>query len=168
MKKIQTWLRKGAEGVTAALLAVMFFTFILQIASRYLLAEPFGWTLELCLTLWIWVVFFGCAFVVKHDDHVTFDVIYYGVRPKTRRIFALISAASIVIALGWSIYPTWDWIDFLKIKKSATLRIPMRDVYSIYAAFLVATVVAYGARFIMLARKGLPEENKDDHGGIKS
>ena len=37
---------------------------------------PFGWTLELCLILWVWLVFFGCAFVVRQRDQVTFDVLY--------------------------------------------------------------------------------------------
>jgi hypothetical protein len=61
----------------------------LQIAIRYSaklewLAQAFpildpsryGWTLELCLALWVWIVFWGAAFVVRERDHVTFDVIY--------------------------------------------------------------------------------------------
>jgi len=162
MKRIHNWLLKGAEGVTAVMLAVMFFTFILQIASRYILAEPFTWTLELCLTLWIWIVFWGNAFVVRHGEHVAFDVVYYMVRPRTRRIFALIGALSIVIGLGYSLYPTWDYIDFLKIKKSATLKIPMRTVFSIYAVFIVAAVIAYSYRIYVILRHGVPGERKAD------
>jgi len=162
MKRIHNWLRKGAEGVTAAMLAVMFFTFILQIVSRYILVEPFSWTLELCLTLWILIIFWGSAFVVRHKEHVAFDVVYYMVRPGTRRIFALIGALSIVIGLGYSLYPTWDYIDFLKIKKSATLKIEMRTVFSIYAVFIVATVIAYSYRVYLIVRNKIPEERSED------
>ena len=162
MNKIKSWLFKGAEGVAAAMLAAMFFTFILQIISRYVLDEPFGWTLELCLTLWIWIVFWGNAFVVRHDEHVTFDVIYHAVKPRTRRIFALIGAAAIVIGMAASLYPTWDYIDFLKIKKSATLRIPMRTIFSIFALFMVAAVVTYAYRFVWIVRHGIPEEHPED------
>ncbi len=162
MKKIRFWFLKCSEGVAAAMLAAMFFTFLLQIFSRYVLAEPFGWTLELCLTLWVWIVFWGNAFVVKHEDHVAFDVLYLAVRDKTRRVFALIGAAATVIALGVSLYPTWDYIDFLKIKKGATLHIPMRTVFSIYAIFIIAVCVTYFVRFVTIVHKGVPEQEKVD------
>ena len=162
MKFLSRWLLKGAEGVAAAMLAAMFFTFILQIVSRYLLDEPFGWTLELCLTLWIWIVFWGNAFVVRHNEHVTFDVVYHAVKPGTRRIFALITCASIVIGLGISLYPTWDYIDFMRIKKSAVLRIPMRTIFSIYAVFIVAAVLAYAYRFYWIVRHEVPDEQLED------
>jgi TRAP-type C4-dicarboxylate transport system permease small subunit len=158
-KMLAGWLLKGAEGVLAAMLAAMFFTFVLQIFSRYVLNQPFGWTLEVCLTLWLWLVFWGNAFVVRHDEHVMFDVLYHAVRPGTRRIFALLGAASIVIGLGISLYPTWDFIDFLKIKKSAILKIPMRTIFSIYLIFLLSAIVVYGLQFVRILRKGLPEEH---------
>ena len=160
---LKGWLLRGAEGVVAAMLAAMFLTFVLQIFSRYIMNQPFGWTLEVCLTLWLWLVFWGNAFVVRHDEHVMFDVIYHAVRPRTRRIFALLGAAAIVIGLGFSLYPTWDFIDFLKIKKSAILKIPMRTVFSIYAIFLITAIIAYAWRFIKIARHGLPEEHMELH-----
>ncbi|MGO4914505.1 TRAP transporter small permease [Pseudogemmobacter sp. W21_MBD1_M6] len=153
------WLNRGAEGVAAAMLAAMFLTFLLQIFARYVLAEPFGWTLELCLTLWIWIVFWGNAFIVRDKDHVTFDLLYLAVPKGPRRIMALISSAAIVIGLGLSILPTWDYIDFLKIKKSATLHIPMRTVFSIYALFLVAVVVRYAVYFVQVLRHGVTDEH---------
>jgi len=158
MKRLKSWFLKGTEGMAAAMLAAMFLTFLLQIFSRYVLAEPFGWTLELCLMLWLWMVFFGNAVVVRPDEHVTFDVLYHAVRPGTRKVFALIGAASIVIGLAVSAYPTWDYIDFLKIKKSATLRIPMRTVYSVYMLFIFASVITYAYRFFKIAQNGAPEE----------
>lgn len=162
MKSLKRWLLTGAENVAAAMLAAMFFTFLLQIFSRYLLEEPFGWTLELCLTLWIWIVFWGNAFIVRHDEHVTFDVIYHAVKPGTRRVFALIGAAAIAIGMVVSLYPTWDWIDFLKIKKSATMRIPMRTIFSIFAVFMIAAATSYAYRFYRIARYGVPEEHPED------
>jgi len=162
MKTLNRWLLKGAEGVAAAMLAALFLTFILQIFSRYVLDEPFGWTLELCLTLWLWIVFFGNAFIVRHKDHVTFDVIYQSVKPRTRQIFALIGAAAIVIGMAISFFPTWDFIDFLKIKKSATLRIPMRTIFSIYAVFTIAAVISYAYQFVHIARHGAPEKVLED------
>ncbi len=158
-RKLIGWLRAAAEGVVAAMLAAMFLTFVLQIFSRYIMNQPIGWTLEVCLTLWLWLVFWGCAFVVRHDEHVTFDVLYTSVRSGTRRVFALLGAAAIVVGLGISLLPTLDFIDFLKIKKSAILKIPMRTVFSIYAIFLISAICVYAWRFISVIRHGLDEEH---------
>lgn len=159
MQSALRWLSARAENVAAALLAAMFLTFVLQIFARYVLLEPFGWTLELCLTLWIWLVFWGAAFVVREKDHVTFDLFYLMVPSKVQRVLALISAAAIVVGFAAALYPTWDYIDFLKIKKSATLKIPLRTVFSIYAVFMVAIIVAYAWRFVLVWRHGAPAEH---------
>ena len=159
IKKLIGWLHAVAEGMVAAMLAAMFLTFVLQIFSRYVINQPIGWTLEVCLTLWLWLVFWGCAFVVRHDEHVAFDVLYKSVQPGTRRVFALLGAAAIVIGLGISLLPTLDFIDFLKIKKSAILKIPMRTVFSIYALFLISAILFYAWRFISVLRHGLAEEH---------
>lgn len=158
MQTVRRWFSRATEGVAAAMLAVMFLTFLVQIFSRYVMAQPFGWTLELCLVLWVWLVFFGNAFVVRETDHVTFDILYLAAPRGLRKVFALLSAAAIVAGLALSLLPTWDWIDFLKIKKSATLKVPMRTIYSIYAVFIVAVVIRYAWVFVDVLRHGPPDE----------
>ena len=111
MNNLFKWLQKTSNFIIASMLAVLFFTFLFQIFSRYILRSPFGWTLELCLILWVWIVFFGCAFVVKEKDHVTFDILYYATSLKTRYVFSIISALAIIFILGWSFLPTLDYID---------------------------------------------------------
>jgi len=136
-------LKNVFEGIACFMIGTMFLMFLIQIASRYILEEPFGWTLELCLTLWIWLVFFGNAFIVKHEDHISFDVLYQKSNKKIQKIFSLISALAIAIGMAYSFLPTWDYIDFMRLKRSATLEIPLRTVYSIYAVFIVASVLRY-------------------------
>jgi TRAP-type C4-dicarboxylate transport system permease small subunit len=147
--------------VAAGMLAAMFLTFLVQIFSRYVMDQPFGWTVEFCLVLWVWIVFFGNAFVVREGDHVTFDILYHAAPRRVRRVFALLSAGTIVVALALSLPPTWDWIDFLKIKKSATLKVPMRTIYSVYALFLVVVVLRYAWIFIDVLRRGPHDEAHD-------
>lgn len=165
MRTLIRWLTRGCEAVAAAMLAAMFLTFILQIFSRYVMADPFGWTLELNLTLWIWIVFFGAATIVRDRDHVTFDILYLAMPKGGRRVLALISAAAIAVGLAWSLLPTWDYIDFLKIKKSATLRIPMRTVFSVYAFFLVVVAIRYAWVFAQVLRHGAPDDAHEIHVG---
>ena len=69
------WLRRRAENVTAAMLAVMFSAFLVQIVFRYLFNFPVGWTSELTVVMWLWLVLWGAAFVLKETDEIRFDLL---------------------------------------------------------------------------------------------
>ena len=182
MGQVLTRLSRLAEAVAAVIMAAMFLTFVLQIAIRYSarlewiaarfpFLEPthFGWTLEFCLTLWVWLIFWGNAFVVREQDHVTFDIIYNHVRPGIRKCFAIVASVAIAVGLLWSFDPTWDRFHVLRIKKTATLSalfgdwIRMRDIYLIYAVFLIAVALRYIWRAIHVFRNGTdtPMPNSD-------
>ena len=62
------------------MLAAMFAAFILQIVFRYLLNLPIGWTNEISVILWIWLVLWGAAFVVREEEEIRFDLIYASAR----------------------------------------------------------------------------------------
>ena len=70
MRPICSWLQQRAENVLAAMLLVMFCAFLLQILFRYVLNLPVGWTNELSSVLWIWIVLFGAAFVLRESVSV--------------------------------------------------------------------------------------------------
>ena len=167
MNNLFKWLQKTSNFIIASMLAVLFFTFLLQIFSRYILRSPFGWTLELCLILWVWIVFFGCAFVVKEKDHVTFDILYYATSLKTRYVFSIISALAIILIMGWSLLPTLDYIDWMKMRKTTTVKIPftgdkipLKYIFSIYGIFLLSVIFQYMWKLKNLLTKGLPEKDR--------
>ena len=153
------WLKARAENVAATLLALMFFTFILQIATRYLINYPFGWTLEACLTLWLWLVFWTAAFVLQDQDHVRFDLLHAAVSRRAQRVLALVSAVAIAAGLLAALPATLDYITFYKIKRSSTLRIRLDVVFSIYGVFAVAVIVAYVLRAWALIRGRDPSDD---------
>ena len=180
MKKIQTGLRHFAQAVAAAMMALMFLTFMLQILVRYsaqlewlpdylpfLDPTGYGWTLEFCLLLWVWLVFWGNAFVVRERDHVTFDILYNAVRPEVRRWFIIISGVAICVGLMLSVEPTWSKFSILRLKKTATLSsvfgdwIRMRDIYSIYVFFLIAVALRYAWAVYRAVRYGVEEPVHD-------
>jgi C4-dicarboxylate transporter DctQ subunit len=162
MRTALRWLSARAENVAVALLTVMFLSFVLQIGARYVLNAPLGWTLELCLTTWLWVVFWGTAFCVHDRDHVKFDILYLAVPPRLRQWFAIVSSAAIVVGLLVSAPASWDYISFLYIKKSATLHIRLSYVFSVYMIFLIAVVIRYGLRIPWMLREGAPEDHPED------
>ncbi len=152
MRATLRWLRARAENVAAGLLALMFLSFVLQIVSRYVVNAPLGWTLEACLTLWLWLVFWTAAFVLDDRDHVRFDLLQAAGSLRLRRILALVSAVAIVAGLAAALPATLDYITFYKIKRSATLRIRLDVVFSIYGIFAVAVIVAYALRAWRIVR----------------
>lgn len=149
------WMKNAADSIAATMLAAMFITFGLQIVSRYLFNAPLGWTVEVCLTLWLWLVFWASAFCVKESDHIRFDVLYLAAPHKVQRIFSIIAALGVIVGFLYSFLPTLDYILFYKIKKSAILRIRLDYVFSIYGVFVLALIVRYSWRLIAHLHPGL-------------
>jgi TRAP-type C4-dicarboxylate transport system permease small subunit len=166
MRLNRKFLQDRADDVGIILLATMFLTFIVQITWRYVLNHPLGWTVELCVTMWLWVVFWGSAFCLKDEEHVRFDMLYLVVRPKLQRIFAGISALAIVVGMAASWHGTYDFVSFLKIKKSPAMRIPLAYLYSIYLLFIIATVATYAWRLKKIFKGELHTEMKE-RGGLE-
>ncbi|MEO9826364.1 MAG: TRAP transporter small permease subunit [Paracoccaceae bacterium] len=181
MKALKSGLSHFAQAVAAAMMAAMFITFVLQIVVRYSarlewlpehfpLLDPslYGWTLEFCLLLWVWLVFWGNAFVVRDRDHVTFDILFLAVRPSIRRWFIVITGIAICTALILSIEPTWSKFHILRLKKTATLSnlfgdwIRMRDIYAIYVFFLIAVSLRYAYSAYRAIRYGVEEPQHDN------
>ena len=163
MSKLVKGFSRLTEAIAGGMLAAIFGIFLFQILLRYFFT-PAGWTLELIGILWVWVIFFACAFNVRESDHVRFDIIYLAVGRRTRAIFALITAAALVIGMLYTLLPTWDYIDWMKIRKTSTVRnpfsgnkIPLRDVFSIYAVFMLAIIVRYALMFVTVLRQGPPK-----------
>lgn len=125
------------------MLVAMFAAFILQIVFRYLLNLPIGWTNEVSVVLWIWLVLWGAAFVVREDEEIRFDIIYGAVSPKTRRIMFLIAAAAIVVLYAISLPAVVDYVSFMKVEKTAYLKIRFDHLFSIYVVFVVAIIIRY-------------------------
>lgn len=159
MSSLKILFNKITEGVAVAMLATLFVIFVLQIFSRYVLGSPIGWTLEITLTLWVWIVFWGNSFNLRHDQHVIFDLLYLKASPTWRKVFSLLSSGTIVVGMLIAFYPTWDFIDFLAIRDSAVLHIPMNQVFSVYMVFMVTTILIYTWRFIKVLKHGVSEED---------
>ncbi|WP_325892854.1 TRAP transporter small permease [Grimontia sp. NTOU-MAR1] len=163
MKTILHWLQRIADGVAVTMLAVMFLLFCAQIFSRYVLNDPIGWSSEVLLTLWLWVIFWAGAFCLRHKDHIRFDLLFLTVPGKVQRIFLILSALGIIIGFGMSFLPTWDYITFYKIKKSAILKWRLDYVFSIYGIFLGAIILRYGLALIQFLNPNYKvQEDKDE------
>ena len=141
--RIGLWLYRRAENLLALMLAAMFLAFLLQVLFRYALNFPVGWTNELSSILWIWIVLFGAAFVVRDEEEIRFDLLYGSVRPGVRRAMFLISAAALIFLYVVSFPAVIDYVTFMKVEKSSYLQLRFDWVFSIYIIFVLAVLVRY-------------------------
>jgi TRAP-type C4-dicarboxylate transport system permease small subunit len=168
-----------AEFIAAMGLAAIFVIFLLQIFTRYapkiawivpispihdwmMALEPIGWTVNLISLLWVWLIFFGCAFFVREKDHVAFDVFYQALAPSWQRYLALTTAAIMIAVMLYSFGPTWDAIlgsRLMDLKKIQTLRIPITGdkipikwLFASYVMLMAVLTLRYVWRAIALVR----------------
>ena len=141
LARIGAWLHARAENLLAAMLATMFIVFIVQIVFRYLLNFPIGWTHEISVIMWLWMVLFGTAFVVRDYEEIRFDLLYSTVSDRTRRVMVVICALAVIVLFSISLPAVLDYIGFMKVEKTAYLKIRFDWLYSIYGIFAVVMIV---------------------------
>ena len=145
-------LRRFAEAVAAGLLAVIFIAFILQIALRYVFDWPVGWTAEISLVAWLWLVLWGAAFVLKDEEEIRIDVLEQAFGPRVRRVARAIGSIAIVVLFGMALPATWDYVSFMKVESTSYLKIRFDWLFSIYLAFAVAVIVRHLWQIVELVR----------------
>jgi len=145
LKTLMNRLTRIAEAIAATALAAIFIIFLLQIFTRYSgklsqwmpipnlslwmsEIEPLRWTVYLISLIWVWLIFFGCSFVVRERDHVAFDIFYQAVPTRIRKIMTVLGAIILIVVMLVSLPATWDAImanRLMDLKKLQTLRMPI-------------------------------------------
>src|SRR5664279_146925 len=149
------WLQRRADDVAVALIATMFVSFLLQIVFRYVLNRPLGWSEEVTVLCWLWVVLWGASFIVADADEVRFDILYNAVPPGVRRVFTIAASTSLIVLIALSLPATWRYVAFMRREHSAYLGMRFDYLYSIYVLFAVVCI-ARQARVAWRAWRGPP------------
>ncbi|MDQ0315874.1 TRAP transporter small permease [Amorphus orientalis] len=151
IRAVVDWLGRRAENFLALLLGSLFVSFLIQIAFRYLLNLPLGWTVEWVAIAWLWGILFGYAFVVRESDVIRLDIVYELLPRWARR--ALDVATGLICAgiFAWTLPHVYEYVTFMSIEKTAYLDIPFDYVFAIYVPFAVAVIV----RCLMTVWRGL-------------
>ncbi|SHF97694.1 TRAP-type C4-dicarboxylate transport system, small permease component [Loktanella atrilutea] len=136
--------RHAADAVPALLLTAMFLAFIVQVFMRYVLNQPVGWTVEICVMAWIWIILWGQSVSARETDEIRFDIVYAGVRLQTKRVFRILFSACLVAIYAIALPATWDYVSFMRIEKTSYLDIRYNWVFSIFVVFLIASILRYG------------------------
>lgn len=143
MRAVAGWLYRRAENIAALMLAVMFAAFVIQIVFRYFFNFPVGWSSELTVIMWLWLVLFGAAFVVREREEIRFDILLNTFGRRARIGAALLVSVALIVLYSVSLPASFDYVSFMKVEKSSYLKIRMDWLFSIYVVFLVAIIVRY-------------------------
>lgn len=154
----------AAEAVAALLLAVIFVGFIIQIVFRYAFNFPVGWTSDLAVAAWLWLVLWGAAFVLKDQDEIRLDLLTGAVGRHARIGMAIVGALAIVVLLAMSLPAAYAYISFMKVERTSYLKIPFNWMFSIYIVFSVAVIVRYLWKLAFLLRGREPASIDATHG----
>lgn len=138
--KTAGWMHRRAENFLALMLAALFLSFLIQIVFRYLLNLPLGWTVEFVAIAWLWGILFGYAFVVPERDVIRLDILYALLPPLARRVLDVVTSVICIAIFAWTLPQVWDYVTFMRIEKTAYMKIPFDWVFSIYIPFAIAVI----------------------------
>ena len=137
------WLYRRAENILALMMGVMFIAFIAQIVFRYFLNFPIGWTSELSVIMWLWLVLWGAAFVIREDEEIRFDLLFWMVPAPARRVMLIVGGLALIGLYVFSLPAVVDYVTFMKVQSTAYLKIRFDWLFSIYVFFAVAVICRY-------------------------
>jgi TRAP-type C4-dicarboxylate transport system permease small subunit len=142
-RSVGRWLYRRGENLLALMVGVMFVAFLLQVGFRYWLAWPTGWSNELTVVLWIWIVLFGAAFVVREEEEIRFEILFAAAGRRVRKAMFLVFALALVVIYAVSLPAVWDYVSFMRVERTSYLHIRFDWLYSIYVLFVLATLARY-------------------------
>jgi TRAP-type C4-dicarboxylate transport system permease small subunit len=149
--------RRGAELVSAALFAMMFGAFVIQVVSRYVFGAPVSWTLEICSIAYIWIVFFASATIVRPQQHITFDMLYAALPPGWQRLFTIATSLCLLTLFLVCLPGVIDYVLFVGGKTTLILNIRLDLLYSCFVVFMVGVIASTAWRLRVLFSRRWPE-----------
>lgn len=139
-RTITSYLQRFFEAVAAGLLAIIFVSFIIQIVFRYAFNWPIGWTAELSVVAWLWLVLWGAAFVLKEHEEIRVDFLHAILGPRARILMGVVGSVGIIVLFGMSLPAAFAYVSFMKVEKSSYMNIRFDGLFSIYIIFSLAVI----------------------------
>lgn len=142
--RIAAAVSRCAEALVTALLGIMFAAFVIQIIFRYFFNFPIGWTSELTVIAWLYMVLLGSAFWLKEDEHIRFDVVsgFFGIWG--RRVIGGVVALGACLIFLYAMPATWKYVSFMKVESTSYMKIRLDILYSVYVLFAIGVIARYG------------------------
>ena len=151
-------LEQVAGAIAAAIFALLFVTFVVQVAARFLFDRPLAWSDELVVILYIAMVFWSAATLLKEREHVMFDLVYAALPAWGQRAMALVGVVLIAGLMGVLLPYAFDYVRFMHREPTAVLGVPFSWVFAPFLVFVLAVVLMYLHKGWKLLRSGWQEQ----------
>ena len=148
-----SWLRRGAEVFGALLFFALFLVFLVLITARFGFNRPLPWTDEAAVILYVWVILWSAAFVVREREHVMFDLVWNAAGPRGRQAMRVVGHAMVGGLAAWAIPASWDYVRFMQREGTPVLGLPFSWVFLPFVLML-ASLALHSAWGIVRALRG--------------
>ena len=144
------------EKFIALLFAIIIITMFSQVLFRYILNQSLYWSEEIVRYLFVWLVFFSGALVIRDDVHIGIDFLLTKLPDKySRRLKYLDIYVSLIVNLFFAIAGA-ILIFKLKGPSSPALGLPVN--WFLYAALPLASIIS--VLYIYLQLKKIKKTGK--------
>ena len=137
MKRWVQW----AQHLGGGLFLALFLTFLVQIGARFGLNRPLPWTDELAVVLYLWVILWASAFMVREREHVVFDLLWNSAPVGARRLMKLVGHLMLGGLALAALPGSWDYVRFMAREGTPVLGISYQWVFMPFIALLLALVL---------------------------
>jgi len=129
-----------ADAVACAMFAAVFLIFNYKIFTRYFEHDEAVWADEVLVILFIWIVFWANAFLLRDEKQITFDLVYRLLPASGKRAAALARFILIGAIFLCSLLGALDYIGFLWREHTPVLNLRLDYVYSCFGVFMIAVI----------------------------
>ncbi len=153
MKKLTSLLssaKRLAEYIAASIFFVLFLVFLAQITMRFIFNQPLPWSDELIVVLYISMVFWGTATLVKEREHVALDLVYNVLPANGKRCAAIVGALLMACLFFWALPYCYDYISYMHRERTPVAGIRFSYVFAPFLFCVLVIAVRYLVRFFQL------------------
>lgn len=135
------WLKNAANIIGGGLFLTMFAVFVVQVTARFIFNKPIAWTDELAVILYVWIILWGCATIVREREHVVFDLVWNSVPWRARQAMQIVGNLLIGGLALASLPGTWDYVRFMAREGTPVLNLPFMWVFFPFVLLMASLVI---------------------------
>jgi TRAP-type C4-dicarboxylate transport system permease small subunit len=117
--------------------------------------QPLPWTDELAVVLYIWTIFWACAFMVPAASHVSLDILSARLPPKPRMWLQTLGQVLLGGLALQALPASWDYLLFMRREATAVLGLPLFWVFLPLLVLLVMLVLRGVWQMVQAMKEGL-------------
>lgn len=95
--KINSSINRIIDLILVFLMGTIIVVIFLQVFSRYILRKPFGWTNEIAIYMFIWMVFFGTYRLLRNNEHISVDLLYVKLGTNWQKICSILFYLTVIL-----------------------------------------------------------------------